>query len=242
MKLKKKGRKRMIKFNRNLNKKEIIRAKEVLNEQKNKNNGDYNKSEVIEALKIVFSRKCYICENKNITSYNIEHLRPHRRINNDLKFDWDNLFLACAHCNNIKSGGYINILDCTKIDVDELISFRKKGNFSWEEKIEIIGLNNTKEVLETVDLLNKVYNGTTSAKKLESFNIKKQLREELQNFIGYINEYSESEGEEREDIMFLIKKELKPSSSFTAFKRWIIRDNKDKLKEFLEQDGIKCSV
>ena len=48
-----------------------------------------------------------------------------------------NLFLSCGHCNNIKLGKYENILDCSKIDVDEFIIFRKKCNFSREEKIEI---------------------------------------------------------------------------------------------------------
>ena len=52
----------------------------------------------------------------------------------ELKFGWDNLFLACAHCNNIKSDNYEHILDCTKVDVDELIAFRKKGTFYGMKK------------------------------------------------------------------------------------------------------------
>ncbi len=223
----------MIRVERNLNSQKITDAKEVLEYEKSKKSGTYNKEEVLEALKLVFNNKCYICENKKITSYNIEHHIPHKNENIDLKFSWDNLFLSCNHCNNIKSDKFENILDCTKVDVDELISFRKIGSFSWEEKIEILPLKESKEIEETVDLLNQVYNGTTPMKKLESVNIKKELRKELQKFINAINEYNETEGEDKEDAHMLIKRELKANSPFAAFKRWIIRDNKENLGEFL---------
>ena len=123
----------MIKVNRELNSEKITKAIEILQKEKAKDRGKYNTEEVVEALEAVFSSKCYICENKKITSYNIEHLKPHKDKNIDLKFDWNNLFLACAHCNNIKRANYENILDCTKVDVDELIYFKKTGNFAWEE-------------------------------------------------------------------------------------------------------------
>lgn len=42
----------------------------------------------------------YFSDNKEITSYQIEHLFSHHE-DKDLKYDWSNLFLACAHCNNI---------------------------------------------------------------------------------------------------------------------------------------------
>lgn len=161
------------------------------------------------------------------------------KVNRDLKFDWNNLFLACAHCNNIKRANYENILDCTKVDVDELIYFKKTGNFAWEENIEIKSLIKGEEVKQTVDLLNEVYEGNTPQKKVESANIKKELREELIKFNRAINEYYESEDIEKEDTKYLIIKELKSSSPFAAFKRWIIRDNKDKLSEFLEDDKMK---
>ena len=225
----------MIRINRNLE------APKVLEEEKKKSKGTYNQKEVLHALKIIFNKKCYICENKNVTSYNIEHLRPHKDDNIDLKFSWENLFLACAHCNNIKLANYDNILDCTKVDVDELIAFRKKGNFSWDENIEIIPLKNSIEIHETVELLQKVYTGTTEMKKLECSNIIKELRNEITKFIDAINDYKESNGEDKEDAKNLINRHLKANSPFAAFKRWIIRDNSDNLCEFLQEDGIKLT-
>ena len=76
-------------------------------------NGSYNTPEVNKALAEMFHGKCYICENKQITSYQIEHLIPHRG-NLELKYDWNNLFLACAHCNNTKLDKFDPVIDCTK--------------------------------------------------------------------------------------------------------------------------------
>ena len=65
-----------------------------------KSGGTYNTDNVNAALKEMFHGKCYICENNAITSYQIEHLIPHRE-NKELKYDWQNLFWSCAHWNNI---------------------------------------------------------------------------------------------------------------------------------------------
>lgn len=42
--------------------------------------------------------------------------------NLDLKFDWDNLFLSCKHCNNTKGDRFDNILNCMDEDVEDCIS------------------------------------------------------------------------------------------------------------------------
>lgn len=68
-----------------------------------------NTENVNRALKETFHGKCYICENKEATSYQIEHLILHRK-NVELKYNWNNLFWSCAHCNNIKSDKYEPIL------------------------------------------------------------------------------------------------------------------------------------
>ena len=107
--------------------------------------GDYNTESVNQALKEIFHGKCYICENKAATSYQIEHLVPHRG-DKTLKYD-------CF----IRSG------------------------ILW---------NN------------------------------------ISNFKEYVREYQETEDkEEKEDIGYLLKKELRDSAAFAAFKRWLIWDN-----------------
>jgi uncharacterized protein (TIGR02646 family) len=82
---------------------------EILESEKTKTNGNYRQEEILNKLKEDFKDKCYICEYKKPTTLNVEHFVPHRG-NIDLKFSWDNLFLSCSHCNNIKSDIYDEIL------------------------------------------------------------------------------------------------------------------------------------
>ena len=117
------------------------------------NESSYNIESVNQALKEIFHGKCYICENKEATSYQIEHLVPHRG-DKQLKYSWENLFWVCAHCNNTKLGKYDPILDCTKDAVEKLIAFRKKGYFGSEEKLEFTPVTEeTETVKNTISLL-----------------------------------------------------------------------------------------
>lgn len=186
----------------------------------------YNTEVVNVALIEAFHGKCYICENKAATSYQIEYLVPHRG-KKELKYNWENLFWSCAHCNNIKLDKYEPILDCTKEDVEKLIAFRKRGYFGADETLEFVPLAENNEAVEnTIALLKDAYYGTTPQKKFEAKVIRKELRKELSQFKEYVREYQEAEdAEEKEDAEILIKKELKDSSAFTAFKRWLIWDN-----------------
>ncbi len=192
-----------------------------------------NTPEVNAALQEMFHGKCYICENKQITSYQIEHLHPHRQDDIDLKYDWNNLFLACAHCNNIKLDKYDPIIDCTKENVEELIAFRKKGYFGTEEELVFEVLDSREETINTQNLLREVYYGSTPQKKMEAKILRRTLRKELSAFKEYVREYQEAEDEEKEDLKYLLKQQLGDRSPFAAFKRWLIRDNKEAYPELL---------
>ena len=194
--------------------------------------GSYNTPEVNAALREMFHGKCYICENKQITSYQIEHLVSHRG-NADLKYDWNNLFLACAHCNNTKLDKYEPIIDCTKENVEALIAFRRTGYFGTDEKLLFEKLDDRIEVEKTIKLLQEVYYGSTPQKKMESTILRRMLRKELSAFKEYVREYHEAEDEEKEDLKYLLQKELRDSSPFAAFKRWLIRDNREVYAELL---------
>lgn len=220
----------MIKVERKLTDK-AQKAIESLEEAKAKN-ASYNTLEVNSALREMFHGKCYICENKEIISYQIEHLIPYRG-NKELKYDWNNLFLSCAHCNNIKLDKYVPIIDCTKENVEEYIAFRKKGYFGTEEELVFEKLDSRKETINTVKLLEEVYYGFTPQKKMESKILRRTLRKELSQFKEYVREYQEAEDDEKEDLKYLIKKQLEDSSPFAAFKRWLIRDNKEAYSELL---------
>ena len=210
-----------------------IKAIEALKTAKIKNSS-YNTPEVNAALREMFYGKCYICENKQTTSFQIEHLMPHHG-NVDLKYDWNNLFWSCAHCNNIKNDKYTPILDCTKENIEDFIAFRKKGYFGTEERLIFESLDFRTETENTVKLLQEVYYGSTPQKQIEAKVLRRALRKELSEFKEYVREYQEEEDEqEKGDLRCLLRQELRDSSSFAAFKRWLIRDNKNIFPELYE--------
>ncbi|MDO5409099.1 MAG: HNH endonuclease [Lachnospiraceae bacterium] len=189
-------------------------------------NSTYNTPEVNAALREMFHSKCYICESNQITSYQIEHLRSHKG-DVELKYNWNNLFLACAHCNNTKLNKYEPIVDCTKENVEELITFRKKGYFGTEEELIFEVLDERLEIQNTAKLLREVYYGSTPQKQMEAKKLRRTLRKELSQFKEYVREYQEAEDEDQEDLKYLLKKQLEDTSPFAAFKRWLIKDNQE---------------
>ena len=95
------------------------------------------------------------------------------------------------------------------------------------------------DVKNTIALLEAVYYGTTPQKKIEAQIIRKTLRQNLSNFKEYVREYQETEDkEEKEDIGYLLKKELRDSAAFAAFKRWLIWDNEmfSEIEQFISEN------
>lgn len=195
--------------------------------EKARANGTYNCDGVLELLKKDFKNKCYLCEDKEPHSINTEHFLPHKG-NNDLKFDWNNLFYCCAHCNNTKLAKekYDSILNCT-IDADGVDTKIKYHIDPWpKEKAEITALVADANVANTVDLLLEVYNGTTELKKIESANLRSKLLREIRAFQDLLFEFYDDSytNEEKTEIKNSIIRQLRPTSNFTAFKKWVLRD------------------
>lgn len=191
--------------------------------EKRKASGTYRMDDVLSQLKTDFKNKCYICETKDLTSLNVEHFIAHEG-NIDLKFDWDNLFLSCAHCNNLKSNKFNNLLNCTseEYNIDERI----KCVCTPFRFMEIEPLDDDAKTIETVRLLQDVYNGTTPLKKLESSNLMKSVWAELNELIDLIQEYYCSEvGESREYLTILLRNRLSRASAYASIKRWFVKES-----------------
>lgn len=71
-----------------------------------------------------------------------------------------------------------------------------------------------------------MYYGSTTQKQMEAKILRRILRKELSKFKEYVREYLEADGEEKEDLKYLIKQQLRDASSFVAFKQWLTRDNR----------------
>lgn len=208
-----------------------------LEEEKGKSNGEYNIPVVVNALKEEFHDKCYICEQKNIKSINIEHFKPHKGSNKELMFDWNNLYYACGHCNNLKLSKYDNILDPgnPEEDVEKSIHYGMPI-LHKRAQVEIKACVDNEKTNNTVELLNYVYNGKTAIKDIEAVNIKNDLVKDLVQFTNWLREYDddELEDDEKEDLKRKIRKGLNAKSAFTAFKRQVVKDIEYLYEEFKE--------
>ncbi len=208
-------------------------APACLSLEKQKKNGDYKCGEVLERIKDDFHNKCYLCEESEPSTINVEHFVPHKG-NKDLKFDWNNLFYACGHCNNTKSDKYNDILDCTNPSniILELLKFEIKP--FPKEKVKITALSPDNQTVSTADLLDKIYNGSTKLKNIEAENIRKKLIREIIDFQHLLMNYYEPgvSSEDKEYLKRKIKIKLSPATAFTAFKIWVIKNNEGLFSEF----------
>jgi len=200
-------------------------APECLEKEKHKHNGNYRCEGVVEMLGKDFKSKCYICEEKS-TSFNVEHLVSYQGDIN-LKFSWNNLFLACGHCNNIKLNKYDSIINCTIKEENIEGRIKLLMNPFPKETVKVIALDENNSTKLTVELLNKVYNhGVTDLKNLDSANIRNKILDEIQDFQRNLTDYYKTINEDdKKHYLVKIKNHLSKNSSFTAFKRWIIKDN-----------------
>jgi len=212
-------------------------APACLETEKQKKNGNYKCGDVLTRIKSDFRNKCYLCEIKAPTSINVEHFQSHRGVNKDLMFDWFNLFYSCAHCNNVKLHLYDDILNCTDINdrVDEWIYYEIIESFP-KEFPKLTALHDDIRVHKTVELLEKIYNGHTPLKKIEAGNLRQKILEEVNYFRYLLEEYQREDlGENyRADLKNEIKRCLSPYAPFTAFKKWIVRDNEMLNNDFSE--------
>ncbi|MEG2101252.1 MAG: HNH endonuclease [Flavobacterium sp.] len=210
-------------------------APACLEVQKAMANGDYKCEDVLARIKVDFQNKCYICEYKEPETVNVEHFVSHKG-DKDLKFDWDNLFWSCSHCNNTKLAMYDDILNCT----DSTHEVESKLKYIFKpfpfENVVIEELDDSPETLKTRDLLMDVYNGTTKLKTIESANLRNKLLEEVMDFQKWLCDYFKTTNtpEDVQYVLMKIRGHIHRGSGFTAFKRWIILEN-DRLKQEFEQ-------
>jgi uncharacterized protein (TIGR02646 family) len=210
---------------------------DCLAQEKQKASGTYRCDGVATQLKEDFKNKCYLCEQRSPTSINIEHFIPHCG-DRDRMFDWDNLFFCCAHCNNVKAAwqartSFTDLLNCTLAEdrVDEVMDYHLEvstalGTLS-KEHVRINPLESNVRIQSTAQLLNEIFQGTTEQKVIESANLREKLLEEVRKLTELMSKYlgakSERLQQRRKDQ---ILEHLQSDSSFTAFKRCLIRKHR----------------
>lgn len=119
--------------------------------EKVKASGSYNRPDVMTQLVHDFHNKCYLCEICPPHGIEVEHLRPHGG-DVDRKFDWNNLFLVCQHCNSTKNRAKFSdmILDCCTEEPESVLDYHLvAGHIS----VKPLGQAPEPEAVLTADLL-----------------------------------------------------------------------------------------
>ena len=196
-------------------------APESLAVEAQKKSGTYNKPDVIERLRQDFHNKCYICGTAELQDGVPEHRLPHKNgLYHSRKFDWDNLFWSCRHCNGVKNTEkYDNgIIDCCVRDPEELLKFEfLDGNVA----VSSLAPQDAEANL-TAELVYEVFNLTNTGMRIgECADRIKWLSQEMDGFIQELDKYKRNPGSRYNQKM--MRGYLKRESAFAEFKRAYVR-------------------
>lgn len=212
-------------------------APESLAAEAKKADGRYDKQDVIERLKRDFHNKCYICEMKELQDPNVEHLLPHENGKYpERKFDWENLFWSCGHCNGIKNNSKYEegVLDCCKYDPEKYLYFGING-----ESVEIVVMTDSDDTARrTALLVTEVFSKkNTGMRTYTSAERMKLLQEEMNILYKQLQKLQEMPNSKV--TMRIVRSLLRRESAFAAFKRCYVRKHTaeyPQLQQYVELD------
>lgn len=189
----------------------------------------YNEADTIQQLKEVFHDKCYICEMQGLQDGIPEHLVPHKNENEDLKFNWENLFWACNRCNSIKNNPKYEgkIIDCCKVDPEKHLRSVYEPH---EGKIMVKARDTSETSTMTAQLITESFNLDNTGLRESSVSERmKEFRKEWNKFFRFLKEYRDK----KTKLAFnKVKARLGRSTAFAAIKRDYIRIHQSEYKEF----------
>lgn len=198
--------------------------------EEKKKTGAYNLPDVTERLRKDFFDKCYICEIKPVADPEVEHRLPHK--NNSIpgrKYNWDNLFWSCRHCNSVKANPKYDqgILDCCTQDPEEYLTY-----CVTEKNVEAKAFDSSqKDAVLTAQLITEVFNRTNTGIRIAACDTRvNQLLLEMNKLYVKLEDYCNEPGDEF--TLRSIRAMLKRESAFAGFKRSYIREHLEEYPEF----------
>lgn len=204
-------------------------APESLAKESMKENGSYSEADVIEQLKKDFNNKCYICEMKELQDPQVEHLLPHKNGKfKERKFDWENLFWSCGHCNGVKNKDKYDtgILNCCKKDPEEAILFGLKEN-----NINVVAKNLAdEEAVLAAQLVEEVFNVSNTGMRIYKSELRmKKLQEEMNVLYTKLDAYKRKPNSK--PVLKTLQALLRRETAFAGFKRCYIRTHSEEFPE-----------
>ncbi len=213
-------------------------APESLEEESKKVTGKYDKQDVIDRLRKDFYNKCYICEMKELQDPNVEHLLPHKNGKYpERKFDWENLFWSCGHCNSIKNNGKYDdgIIDCCRQDPEKYLKFQIKNDNV------VIDVNNFDNEVQkrTALLIEETFSLKNTGMRTYTSNERLRLLQKEMNILYRQLEKIHNNPDSKITLRIL-RSLLRRESAFAAFKRYYVREHAIEypgLQQYVELDS-----
>ncbi len=198
-------------------------APNSLAEEAMKLTGRYDKPDVIERLKKDFHNKCYICEMKDLQDPNVEHLLPHKNGKySERKFDWENLFWSCGHCNGIKNRGKYDegIIDCCRQDPENYLDFQ----VIKEDVIIHVKNMNAEKYKRTALLITETFSLKNTGMRTYTCDVRLKLLQKEMDILYKQLEKFHNHPDSKVTIR-MISSLLRRESAFAAFKRCYVRNH-----------------
>lgn len=211
--------------------------------EKAKKDGKYDLPDVRQQLRLDFHGKCYLCEIGRLQSEDVEHLRP-KANRPEVRFDWNNLFLSCHHCNMTKTKKKYDgtILDCCREDPEKylkqtLTSCKENGITTVHVQVVPIADSPTKTAIRTAELIEDCFELlNTGAREGECQVRIDELSEEmniLKNRLRlYLRQVQQNKSTNRS--LIVLKELLDRSHPFAGFLRTYVREHLDKYPDLAE--------
>jgi uncharacterized protein (TIGR02646 family) len=178
----------------------------------------YNHPDVCEQLLKDQNDKCYICERRVVTDYQVDHLQSQHHYP-ALKKEWSNLFIACSYCNGRKSDND-NILNPSKHNIEEIIIHQ---NDFQTKKVLFSSTDDSLEASKTIELLLQLFNGKEDiGRNFKEKRFYEEFLRKINLFLKKANEYISGNPAYKETI----DEELREESEFLGFKYHIIKSNR----------------
>ncbi|WP_277406083.1 hypothetical protein [Lacrimispora xylanisolvens] len=162
-----------------------------------KNTGSYSEEDVIAQLKNDFHNKCYICEMNELQDPQVEHLLPHKNGRYPFrKFDWENLFWSCGHCNGVKNREEYeeSIINCCIDDPEDSILFRLDSN-----NVEVLAKSMAdRKAVKTAQLVWEIFNIRNTGMRIYKSEMRlKELQKEMNVLYDKLEAYKKSQYQKR---------------------------------------------
>ena len=189
----------------------------------------YNHDDVKRSLLEDQHEKCYLCERKLTTDYQVEHLVSQKGDEEKIN-EWGNLFVACNYCNDRKKNNYDDIPLPDSMDFEDVI----QQGCDMESKSAVFTTSeDEKKKKKLVTLLEKLYNGKIPGKRnLMEERFWNIFVEDYAGFLARLHAYIDNRDS---DTYQLVVDDLSQNASILGFKYNFIKHNTDLFETFRDK-------